>query len=142
MYTDKASELLRLTEELRKGVDAEDSVGLTLEENGTVVDAIMGMAAANAGVGPGMKIVGVNSRKFSPQVFRDALHATKSGAPLELLMENVEFYKTVKLDYHDGERYPHLVRDSGKPDMLADIIKPQTAQPATTKTDEKAKPVK
>src|SRR5271166_3334956 len=142
VYTDKASDLLRLTEELRKGVDAEDSVGLTLEENGTVVDAIMGMAAANAGVGPGMKIVGVNSRKFSPQVFRDALHATKSGAPLELLMENVEFYKTVKLDYHDGERYPHLVRDSGKPDMLADIIKPQTPQPATTKTDEKAKPVK
>jgi hypothetical protein len=70
------------------------------------------------------------------------LQATKNGGPLELLVENVEFYKTVKIDYHDGERYPHLVRDSSQPDMLADIIKPQTAQPAPIKADENAKPVK
>jgi len=141
-YTEKESDVQHMFEELFKSLNAADSVGLVLEENGTVVDAIMGMAAANAGIGPGMKIVGVNSRKFSPQVFRDALHATKDSVPLELLMENVEFYKTVKLDYHDGERYPHLVRNSGKPDMLADILKPQTAQPAAIKTDKKAKPAK
>jgi hypothetical protein len=55
-------------------------------------------------------------------------------------VENVEFYKTVKIDYHDGERYPHLVRNSAKPDLLADIIKPQTAQAAATKKDDKPKP--
>ena len=47
-----------------------------------------------------------------------------SSAPLELLVENTEYYKTFKLDYHDGEKFPHLVRDETKPDLLSDIIKP------------------
>jgi hypothetical protein len=28
-----------------------------------------------------------------------------------------------KLDYHDGERFPHLERDASKPDLLEQIIK-------------------
>jgi hypothetical protein len=40
-------------------------------------------------------------------------------------VENTEYYKVYKLDYHGGEMYPHLVRDSSKPDMLGDIIKPK-----------------
>ena len=45
--------------------------------------------------------------------------------PLELLVENTDYYKTFKLDYHGGEKYPHLVRDESKPDLLSDIIKPR-----------------
>jgi hypothetical protein len=30
--------------------------------------------------------------------------------------------KKISLDYHDGERYPHLVRDPAKPDLLGEII--------------------
>ena len=29
------------------------------------------------------------------------------------------------LDYHGGEKFPHLVRDETKPDLLTDIIKPR-----------------
>jgi hypothetical protein len=59
-------------------------------------------------------------------VLRDALKAGKgSSGPLELLVENTEYYKTYKLDYHGGEKYPHLVRDDSKPDVLSDIIKPR-----------------
>ena len=39
-------------------------------------------------------------------------------------MENTEYFKTYNLDYHGGEKYPHLVRDESRPDMLSDIIKP------------------
>jgi hypothetical protein len=46
-------------------------------------------------------------------------------APIQLLIENTEYFKTVSLDYHDGPRYPHLVRDSSKPDLLSDTIKPK-----------------
>jgi hypothetical protein len=38
-------------------------------------------------------------------------------------VENTDYYTTYKLDYHDGEKYPHLVRDESKPDMLSDILK-------------------
>ena len=81
---------------------------------------------AFTGIGPGMKVIGVNGRKFSPEILRDALPEGKSSsAPLELLVENTDYYKTFKLDYHGGEKYPHLVRDESKPDLLSDIVKPR-----------------
>jgi predicted metalloprotease with PDZ domain len=84
------------------------------------------MPAAVAGIGPGMKLVAVNSRQYTPEVLRDALKAGKNGtAPLELLIENTDYYKTYKIDYHGGERYPHLVRDDSKPDLLTEIYKPK-----------------
>ena len=49
---------------------------------------------------------------------------TAQRARTELLVENTDYYKTYKLDYHGGEKYPHLVRDESKPDVLSDIIKP------------------
>jgi hypothetical protein len=73
-----------------------------------------------------MKLVAVNGRAFTDDVLRQALRAGKnSSQPLELLVENTEYYKTYKLDYHGGERYPHLVRDDSKPDILDQMIKPR-----------------
>jgi len=37
---------------------------------------------------------------------------------------NGDYYKTFTLNYHDGEKYAHLVRDESKPDVLSEIIKP------------------
>ncbi|MGC2790778.1 MAG: M61 family peptidase, partial [Candidatus Sulfotelmatobacter sp.] len=102
------------------------SIGLELREDGTIVDTIEGMPAALAGIGPGMKLIAVNGHQYSPEVLRDALRAGKSStAPLELLVENTDYFKTFALDYHGGERYPHLVRDGSKPDLLSEIYKPQ-----------------
>ena len=104
--------------------DATYSLGLDLREDGSIADAIEGMPAAQAGIGPGMKLIAVNGRRFSGEVLRDALKAGKnSSAPLELLVENTDYYKTYKLDYHGGERYPHLARDESKPDLLSEILK-------------------
>ncbi|MGA8500378.1 MAG: M61 family peptidase [Candidatus Sulfotelmatobacter sp.] len=102
------------------------SIGLELREDGTIVDTIEGMPAALAGIGPGMKLIAVNGHQYSPEVLRDALRAGKSStAPLELLVENTDYFKTFALDYHGGERYPHLVRDGSKPDLLSEIYKAQ-----------------
>src|SRR5229473_2009174 len=105
-------------------IDAIYSIGLNLRDDGGIEDTIEGTPAAKAGIGPGMKVVAVNGRKFSGDVLRDALKAGKnSGSSLELLVENTDYYKTYKLDYHGGERYPHLVRDEAKPDSLSEIFK-------------------
>ena len=99
-------------------------LGLELSDDGAIADTIEGMPAAKAGIGPGMKLVAVNGRRFSPEVLQDALKAAKdSTAPIELLVENTDYYKTYKIDYHGGEKYPHLVRDESKPDLLTDILK-------------------
>ena len=102
------------------------SVGLLAAEDGVIEDTIEGSPAARAGIGPGMKIIAVNGRRFTIQIFRDALAAGKnSKEPLQLIVENTDYFRTFNLDYHGGERYPHLVRDESKPDMLTDMVRPR-----------------
>jgi predicted metalloprotease with PDZ domain len=125
VYDDTRSTLVKTREEERNHIEASYSIGLLLRDDGTIVDTIEGLTAAAAGIGPGMKVVAVNGRRFTADVLRDALKGGKnSPQPLELLVENTDYYNTYKLDYHGGEKYPHLVRDESKPDMLSDIIKP------------------
>ncbi len=123
VYDERRSELER-AEEGRNGIDAAYSIGLLLHKDGVVVDTIEGMAAAKTGIGPGMKVIAVNGRAFSDESLRDALKEGKiSSTPLELLVENADYFHTYRLDYHGGEQYPHLVRDASKPDELSEIIK-------------------
>jgi predicted metalloprotease with PDZ domain len=126
VYDETRSPLLQAREGEGKSVNAAYSIGLWLKADGTVNDTVEGMPAAQAGIGPGMKVIAVNGRKFSADALSDALRAGKnSSATLELLVENTEYYSTYKLDYHGGEKFPHLVRDESKPDLLSDIIKPR-----------------
>jgi len=125
-YDDNPSDLLNTMAGIYHVVPAAYALGLSLRDDGDAVDTVEGEVAAKAGIGPGMKVVAVNGRKFSPDVFRDAVKASKaSSVPIELLVENDEYYKTFKLDHHGGEMYPHLVRDESKPDLLSDIMKPR-----------------
>jgi predicted metalloprotease with PDZ domain len=121
-YDETASEMDRASSE--HYIDVAYSIGLELRGDGIITDTTEGMPAALAGIGPGMKLIAVNGHKYTPEVLRDALKAGKGGsAPLELLVENTDYFKTYKIDYHGGERYPHLVRDDSKPDLLTEIYK-------------------
>jgi predicted metalloprotease with PDZ domain len=123
VYDETPSELVKAYKRENKEINAEYSIGLLLEESGRIIDTVEGMLAAKAGIGPGMKIVAVNGHRFSAQSLSDALRTgTNSADPLELLVENTDYYKTYKLDYHGGEKYPHLVREESKPDVLTEII--------------------
>jgi len=50
--------------------------------------------------------------------------ARKSGASIELLVKNGDRYRTVRMDYHDGLRYPHLER-TGAVALLDQILAPR-----------------
>jgi predicted metalloprotease with PDZ domain len=126
VYDGTPSELITAWEGAHKQIDALYSVGLLVGNDGVIEDTVEGMVAAKAGIGPGMKIVAVNGRAFTAEVFVEGLRAsTDSSGPLELLVENTDYFKTYALDYHGGEAYPHLVRIESKPDMLGEIIKPR-----------------
>jgi predicted metalloprotease with PDZ domain len=124
VFNETPSPLSTALEYARKTLDSRYSVGLFLNSEGWVRDTVEGSLAAKAGIGPGMRIAAVNGRKFTPRVWRDALHAAKGGSdPIEVLVENTDYFRTFKLDYHDGERFPHLERDASKPDLMSDFIK-------------------
>ena len=44
---------------------------------------------------------------------------------MELIVENGSYFKTVRVDYHGGLRYPHLERAAGESDVLTAIAKPR-----------------
>ncbi len=124
VYDETPSEMTQNSAEMSRGVAAASAIGLELRDDGDIDDTVEGSLAAKAGIGPGMKVVAVNGRRFSREIMHDAIRASKnSSAPIELLVENTEYYKTYKIDYHGGESYPHLVRDESKPDLLSDILK-------------------
>jgi predicted metalloprotease with PDZ domain len=134
-YTDKQSDLQKSHETQEKTINLGTALGLILKDDGTVVDVIPGKPAERAGMGPAMKIVAVNSRRFSDLGLRSAIAATANGAGgIQLLIENGDFFTTYKLDYRGGEKYAHLERDPAeKIDRLADILKPLTPAAASTK---------
>ncbi|HEY4843360.1 MAG TPA: M61 family peptidase [Terriglobales bacterium] len=124
VYDENPSEADRAQDPSGKSIHAHHSVGLLVAADGTVRDTVEGMVGAKAGIGPGMKIIAVNGRSFSPDIWHDAIEAAKtSRAPIELIVENTEYFRVIKLDYHGGEKFPHLVRDDSKPDLLAEIYR-------------------
>lgn len=106
-------------------VDAVFSLGLSLRHDGTASDVVVGSPAWDAGLGPGMKVVAVNHATWSPESLAEALAAaTHTTAPIELTVEEGDEIRLLEVDYHGGERYPHLQRDSSHPDLLAAILAP------------------
>jgi predicted metalloprotease with PDZ domain len=91
---------------------------------------LVGSAADQAKLGPGMQIVAVNGRQYSGQLLSDAIRDSKGNSnPISLIVVNTGVYKVLGLDYHDGLRYPHLERVEGTPDRLDDILKGMTEAP-------------
>lgn len=105
------------------------SLGLRLGRDGRVNDSIVGSPAYKAGITSGMTIAGVNGRVFTPEILNDAIKAAQNNAaPIRLLVIDEDYYKTADVEYHGGERYPHLERAEDKPDYLDELIKPHATQ--------------
>ncbi len=111
------------------GVSARDSIGLSFDGEGKVVDIVPGMVGDRSGMAPGMKVIGVNGKTFSAQRLLDALADSVAKRKIEFLLIEGEHFRTIVLDYADGPRYLELVRDSAKPDVLAEILKPIAGKP-------------
>jgi predicted metalloprotease with PDZ domain len=127
-YTNSQNDYTRAGETHDHGVNAWYSLGLRTSDQ-TVQDVLFDSPAFRAGLGPGMKLVAINGRQASDELLRAAIRDAKgNGAPLELITENAGFFRVIKIDYHGGEKYPHLVRDTANRDYLDDILKPMLAR--------------
>src|SRR5262249_11834027 len=113
------------------GVSARDSLGLSFDGEGKITGVIPGMIGDKAGLAPGMKVIGVNGRGFSSQRLLDAVSDSVTRQKFEFLLIEGDHFRTVALDYPAGPKSLVLVRDSSKPDLLAEILKPIAAKTPT-----------
>jgi predicted metalloprotease with PDZ domain len=123
-YRDLPNEYGKAVETRDRGVNAWYSLGFVTAD-GAIRDVLVGSPAYAVGLGPGMKLVAINGRKASEELLHAAIKDAKgSKEPIELIVENAGYFKIVKIDYHDGEKYPHLMRRLETPGLLDDILKP------------------
>ena len=124
-YVDNPSEAQKAREQTSRTVQVKHSIGLLLNEDGSIIDVLPEMVAAKAGTGPGMKVIAVNGQQYSGDQLRAAIRNTKTGGSLELLIANGKAFETYKVNYHDGERYAVLERNGQTP-LMDEILKPVT----------------
>lgn len=125
VYKDTPSDFQKHAEAGRKTIGLSTSIGLTLGTDGSISDVLWDGPAFKAGVAPNGSLLAVNGREFSAERLKDAIAATKDGKPLELLVKNGDEYRTLRIDYAGGLRYPHLERIPGTPDRLGAILAPR-----------------
>ena len=123
VYTDEPCAKVRGT----NATDLSASIGLLLTSDGTVSDVVFGSPAWDAGVGPGMKLLTVNKKRWSLEAWRQALASeTKNAGKISFGVESDQGQKTLTVAYSGPERFPRLQPDPARFDMLDEIIRPRT----------------
>jgi predicted metalloprotease with PDZ domain len=141
VFTETINEHQRSEEIVSQEVELEYSLGFDVhatggEESDRILDVIPGSPADKAGIAPGMHLLAVNGRRWTPELLRDAIKRAKSNKdPIELLAENNDYFQTYRVEYHGGEKYPHLEAISGKSDVLSEISRMKAAPAAATATN-------
>jgi predicted metalloprotease with PDZ domain len=115
---------------LRPGTPALDvwySLGIAVGSDGAISDVRVGGPADKAKLAPGEKILAVDGTIYTNDALRNAIRAAKgTTTPLNFIIQNDTLVSVVPINYHDGERYPSLVRVDGTPDYLDEILMPLT----------------
>lgn len=127
-YGPEQSENAKAADEERKVSDFEYSIGLRIstEDDNAIKDVAWDSPAFQAGLAPGAKLVAVNGLAYKPERLKDAIVANTGGhQPLELLVRDGDQYRSVRVDWRGGLRYPKLERIEGTPDRLSQIQSPR-----------------
>jgi predicted metalloprotease with PDZ domain len=128
-YTDVPTEYFRGLEDQRKVSDFMFSLGVnvSMREYAQIVEVLWGGPGYSAGLTEGTVIVAVNGMEYRPERLRQAIvNARNSHTPIELIVKNLDRYRTVRIPYFDGLKYPRLERIEHAEDRLSAITKPRT----------------
>ena len=129
VYTDKPNQAAVDTEIVSQQTDLSTSIGLVLDQEGTIVDLIPDSAAGRVGLAPASKLMGVNHRVYSADLLRQAIvNAETSQQSIDLLTLTDGYYAEFHVDYHAGLRSPHLTRIASRPDLLTTILQPRRTE--------------
>jgi len=128
VYTEEPNLVQKDSDKTGEALDLRYSLGLLIDaKKGRLLDVLPGSAAGASELAPGSTLIAVNGRRWSNELLQRAIRDAATGdEPIQLLVENSEFFREVTLDYNGGERYPHLERVEGRADLLTPILTPRT----------------
>jgi predicted metalloprotease with PDZ domain len=109
IFTAEPTKWIESGEKAGKNNDLTYSGGFVVGNDGKVSSVVWDGPAFNSGMTIGSEIVAVNGRTFDADALKDAIKAAADKGPApELLIHDGDVYRTVKLDWHGGLRYPRL----------------------------------
>ena len=125
VYNASETEFFRSSE--GGATDLSFSLGLVASPTGAITDVLWDGPAFKAGLVPGMQVIAVNGVAYDSGRLKTAVtEALGTGPGLDLLIKKGIAYRTVRIDYHEGLRYPHLERLATGPARLDDILAPKS----------------
>jgi predicted metalloprotease with PDZ domain len=120
------TDYFKSVETRRKSTDLTYSLGLALNKDGDLTAVQWDGPAFKAGLTDGMKVIAVNGLGYDAERIKDAVQRARgAGDPVELIVKAGDRYKTIKIPYNGGLRYPKLERVAGTPDRLGEILTPR-----------------
>jgi predicted metalloprotease with PDZ domain len=123
VYAETPTDFARANEARRKVTDLSYSLGGVVDSTGKFTSVLWDGPVFRAGLTTESQIIAVNGVAFDDEKLKAAVKATKANGPaVELLIKQGELYRSLRLDYHDGLRYPRLERINGTPALLDDIL--------------------
>jgi predicted metalloprotease with PDZ domain len=123
VYSDVAGEYYKSAETRRKITNLTYSIGLSVANDGNVRSVLWDGPAFKAGLSTGVQILAVNGTAFDTDRLKDTIKSARNvSGPIELIIKQQAQFRVVRIDYHNGLRYPHLQRETAQPDRLEEIL--------------------
>jgi predicted metalloprotease with PDZ domain len=128
VYNETESDYARSSEDQRKALDLTYSLGCVVSLiSGQLSEVRWKGPAYDAGLTMGTALIAVNGREYRPDRLRSAIVLARiNKQPIELLVKNLDRYRTVRIEYYEGLKYPQLQRADKTEDRIGAILKPRT----------------
>ena len=123
VYGDTPNAFTKAAESAGKNVDQSFGVGMIVKSDGEISNVVWDSAAFKAGLVTGAKIVAINGDEYSGDVFKAAL---KAAQPMQIIVKQDKYYRTLTLAYSGGLRYPRLEKTGEGDGSLDRLLKPRT----------------
>ncbi len=131
VFRDEPSNFSRQAEERSLDTDLSYSLGLVLDKDANLTEVVWDSPAFKARLSTAVTLVAVNGRAYKPDLLKQGIRDARSDKkPIEVLVKELDRYRTVPIDYTGGLRYPHLERIEGEPDRLSTILAPRARETA------------
>jgi predicted metalloprotease with PDZ domain len=123
VYGEEPGAITKAAEGANKMVDQSFGLGAVVKNDGEVTSVIWDSAAFKAGLVTGAKIVAVNGDEFSGDAWKAAI---KAKSPIQIILKQDKYYRTLTLDYSGGLRYPRLEKTGEGEGSLDKLLKART----------------